>query len=190
MKLDDNMILDETFALEAGKGDKDAFDALVRKYQKPVINFANRYLNDFAVAEELAQEVFVRCYRNIGSFNPDYKFSTWIFTIACNLCKNEIRDRKKQLNSTGTQENSVYENHDSTTPVKHLLDKEVQREIARAMQFIPEYQRSAIILSFYEGMNYKEIAVILNTTENTVKSWIFRGKQVLAEKLKRYWYDK
>lgn len=177
---------DEFLALRAQNGDLGAFDSLVVRYHRAIINFVNRNINDYARAEELAQEVFVRCFRNIGRFDPQYKFRPWLYTIAVNYCKNEIRDVKKRPKSVDSVDKIAGIGAGHELPVDTLLSEEAQEQIVCAMASLPEEYRLAIIMSFYDGLNYKDIADILETTENTVKSWVFRGKQALFEKLKHY----
>ncbi|MBI5359923.1 MAG: sigma-70 family RNA polymerase sigma factor [Planctomycetes bacterium] len=178
---------DEILALRAKGGNKDAFNALTVKYHAAIVNFVNRNINDYTRAEELAQEVFVRCYRNIGRFDPQYKFRTWLYTIAVNYCKNEIRDAGKRPKSVDSLDTiAAGSGTGGELPVTRLMAEEFQEQIALAMAALPEEQRLAIIMSFYDGINYKEIAGIMDATENTVKSWVFRGKQALFEKLKHY----
>ncbi|HLD35578.1 MAG TPA: RNA polymerase sigma factor [Planctomycetota bacterium] len=177
---------DSVLVKQAQKGDRKAFNALIEQYHKAIVNFIYRNINDGSRAEELAQKVFVRCYLNIKQYNQQYKFSTWLYTIAVNLCKNELRDKSRRPRNVELTDLIRTPDVTSASPVKALADKEIREKVSRAVQSLPEDQRQAIIMSVYNDLPYKEIAEALKTNENTVKSWIFRGKQTLFEMLKGY----
>jgi len=171
---------------QAQKGDRKAFNALIEKYNKAIVNFIYRNINDSSRAEELAQKVFVRCYLNIKRYNQRYKFTTWLYTIAVNLCKNELRDKTRRPKNVELTDLVRTPNVASDSPIEALTDKELKDKVSRAVQSLPEDQREAIIMSVYNDLPYKEIAQALKTNENTIKSWVFRGKQMLSEMLKEY----
>ena len=171
---------------QAQKGDRKAFNALIEKYNKAIFNFIYRNINDSSRAEELAQKVFVRCYLNIKRYNQRYKFTTWLYTIAVNLCKNELRDKTRRPKNVELTDLVRTPNVASDSPIEALTDKELKDKVSRAVQSLPEDQREAIIMSVYNDLPYKEIAQALKTNENTIKSWVFRGKQMLSEMLKEY----
>ncbi|MEK7309908.1 MAG: sigma-70 family RNA polymerase sigma factor [Planctomycetota bacterium] len=186
MKQADQILSNEMLVKQAQKGDRKAFDALIEKYHKAIVNFIYRNINDGSRAEELAQKVFVRCYLNIKHYNQRYKFTTWLYTIAVNLCKNELRDKTRRPRSVELTDLVRADVHRDASPVEALTNKEMQEKVSRAVQSLPEDQREAIIMSVYNDVPYKEIAEALKTNENTVKSWVFRGKQMLFEMLKGY----
>jgi len=177
---------DSVLVKQAQKGDRKAFNGLIDKYNKAIVNFIYRNINDGSRAEELAQKVFVRCYLNIKHYNQRYKFTTWLYTIAVNLCKNELRDKTRRPKSVELTDLVRPDIHRDDSPVQALADKEMKERVSRAVQSLPEDQRQAIIMSVYNDLPYKEIAEALKTNENTVKSWVFRGKQMLFEMLKGY----
>jgi len=177
---------DSVLVKQAQKGDRKAFNALIEKYHKAIVNFVYRNINDASRSEELAQKVFVRCYLNIKHYNQRYKFTTWLYTIAVNLCKNELRDKARRPRNVELTDLVRTPNVESASPVEALADKEMKEKVSRAVQSLPEDQREAIIMAVYNDLPYKEIADVLKTNENTVKSWIFRGKQMLFEMLKGY----
>ena len=177
---------DSVLVKQAQKGDRKAFNALIEKYHKAIVNFVYRNINDASRSEELAQKVFVRCYLNIKHYNQRYKFTTWLYTIAVNLCKNELRDKTRRPKSVELTDLVRPDVNRDASPVEALADKEIREKVSRAVQSLPEDQRQAIIMSVYNDLPYKEIAEALKTNENTVKSWVFRGKQMLFEMLKGY----
>ncbi|MEW6027181.1 MAG: RNA polymerase sigma factor [Planctomycetota bacterium] len=177
---------DEAQVKRAQKGDRKAFNALIEKYHKAIVNFVYRNINDASRSEELAQKVFVRCYLNIRHYNQRYKFTTWLYTIAVNLCKNELRDKARRPRNVELTDLIRTPNAEASSPVEAVADKEIREKVSRAVQSLPEDQREAIIMAVYNDLPYKEIADVLKTNENTVKSWVFRGKQMLFEMLKGY----
>lgn len=186
MKEMGQQIPDSALVKQAQKGDRQAFNGLIERYNKAIVNFIYRNINDGSRAEELAQKVFVRCYLNIKHYNQRYKFTTWLYTIAVNLCKNEFRDKTRRPKNIELIELVRTPNIASDSPVQALADKEMKEKVSRAVQSLPEDQRQAIIMSVYNDLPYKEIADALKTNENTIKSWVFRGKQMLFEMLKGY----
>ena len=186
MKETTQQLSDSALVKQAQKGDRKAFNGLIEKYNKAIVNFIYRNINDGSRAEELAQKVFVRCYLNIKHYNQRYKFTTWLYTIAVNLCKNELRDKTRRPKSVELTDLVRTPNVGSDSPVQALADKELREKVSRAVQSLPEDQREAIIMSVYNDLSYKEIAQVLKTNENTIKSWVFRGKQMLFEMLKGY----
>jgi len=177
---------DSVLVKQAQEGDRKAFNGLIEKYHKAIVNFIYHNINDGSRAEELAQKVFVRCYLNIKHYNQRYKFTTWLYTIAVNLCKNELRDKNRRPKSVELTDLVRPDVNRDASPVEALADKEIREKVSRAVQSLPEDQRQAIIMSVYNDLPYKEIAEALKTNENTVKSWVFRGKQMLFEMLKGY----
>lgn len=186
MKQADQILSNEMLVKQAQKGDRKAFNGLIEKYHKAIVNFIYHNINDGSRAEELAQKVFVRCYLNIKHYNQRYKFTTWLYTIAVNLCKNELRDKTRRPKSVELTDLVRPDVNRDASPVEALADKEIREKVSRAVQSLPEDQRQAIIMSVYNDLPYKEIAEALKTNENTVKSWVFRGKQMLFEMLKGY----
>jgi RNA polymerase sigma-70 factor (ECF subfamily) len=177
---------DALLVKQAQKGDRRAFNELVEKYHKAIVNFIYRNINDASRAEELAQKVFIRCYLNIRHYKQQYKFTTWLYTIAVNLYKNELRDKDRRPRNVELTDLIRTPDTETDSPVESLARKELKNKVSRAVQSLPEKQRQAIIMSAYQGLLYDEIAEILKTNENTIKSWVFRGKQTLFDMLKSY----
>ncbi len=184
---------DSTLARAATKGDKHAFDRLVITYRNRVFNLCYRYMGDYDDADDTAQETFVKAYKSLGSFRHDAAFSTWLFRIAVNTCKNKqqslaYRIRKKMLRITGAKSNDENEGidiaDDSRSPQTVSERREVRDAIMNAIAALPDEQKTVVILRDIEKLPYEEIGSILNTAPGTVKSRLARGRTKLKEKLK------
>jgi RNA polymerase sigma-70 factor (ECF subfamily) len=175
-------------------GSEAAFACIVDRYKNRLQNVIYRYIRDYQRAEDLAQEAFVRVYLHRERYRKTGKFSTWIFTIAVNLAKNEIR-RKVRLRNVlsldhlmellGSSEPRLEDDHQAPT------DREVERDqtstvVAKAIVKLPEVYREALILRDIEGLAYEEIAEILEIPGGTVRSRINRARIMLKEKLKGF----
>lgn len=176
------------------QGDREAFTALVEKYQQPVINFVARTLGDPTEAEDLSQAVFVQVYKAAHRFDASARFSTWLFTIARNLCLNELRRRSRHpAESMDAQhpdddESSVRQFKDTRqiAPPETLLHTELTQKIQASLNTLPENQRTAIVLCQQEDLSYEDIAKVLKCSVSATKSLIFRGRETLKQKLKPY----
>jgi RNA polymerase sigma-70 factor (ECF subfamily) len=185
---------DAVLMLRVKRGDREAFAELVEKYKQPVMNFVFRSLRDEVEAEDLAQNVFLQVYKSRSRYKQTAKFTTWLFTIARNLCLNELRRRARHpaesIEETQTdneeQPQRQYEDKSQTAPPEELLQTELARKIEEALAELPENQRSAILLCRQEELSYEEIATVLDCSLSATKSLIHRGRETLKEKLKRY----
>ena len=185
---------DAVLMLRVKRGDRAAFAELVEKYKQPVMNFVFRSLRDEIEAEDLAQNVFLQVYKSRSRYKQTAKFSTWLFTIARNLCLNELRRRSRHpaesIEETQAehedQPQRQYEDKSQLAPPEQLLQGELSRKIEEALADLPENQRSAILLCRREDLSYEEIAGILKCSLSATKSLIHRGRETLKEKLKRY----
>lgn len=186
---------DAALMLRVKQGDRDAFEELVDKYKQPVINFAHRTLRDAVEAEDLAQHVFIQVYKSAHRYQISAKFSTWLFTIARNLCLNEIRRRSRHpadsldqhLGESGEDQPSR-QLHDlkAASPTDGVLHQELQQKIDEALADLPENQRTAIQLCRQEELSYDDIADVLGCSLSATKSIIHRAREVLKERLKPY----
>jgi RNA polymerase sigma-70 factor (ECF subfamily) len=174
---------DVALMLRFQAGDGRAFDALVLKHQKSVLNLVYRYVGDRALAEDLAQEVFLKVYRARASYRPAAKFSTWIFRITVNRCLNEVRSRPRE--SALPVEETVGE-PSSGRPEDDLKRAELREAVRRAVDDLPPNQRMAVILSRFHEMPYEEIAEAMNASLESVKSLLFRARANLKERLEKY----
>lgn len=189
-----NVDPDAALMLRVKRGDTGAFTQLVEKYRQPVMNLAWRTLRDGTEAEDLAQAVFVQVYKSAGRYQHTAKFSTWLFTIARNLCLNEIRRRSRH------PAESLDEPHpDQADQPRHqfadtagasapdlLLRGELEARVEEAIQALPENQRTALLLCREDELSYEEIAEILGCSLSATKSLIRRGRETLKAKLKPY----
>ncbi len=186
--------LDAALMLRVKQGDATAFSQLVDKYKQPVMNFAYRTLRDLTEAEDLAQNVFVQVYKSARRYEPSAKFSTWLFTIARNLCLNEIRRRARHpaesLDQTHaeTDDQPLHQVEDRRVvlPSEELLHGELDQKITDALAELPENQRTALLLCRQEALSYEEIAEVLGCSLSATKSLIHRGRETLKSKLKPY----
>jgi RNA polymerase sigma-70 factor (ECF subfamily) len=185
---------DAALMLRAKRGDRAAFAALVEKYKQPVMNFVFRSLRDEIEAEDLAQNVFLQAYKSRARYRQTAKFSTWLFTIARNLCLNEIRRRSRHPAESieeahaehEDQPRQQYEDKSQIAPPDKLLHGELAQKIEEALAGLPENQRTAILLCRQDELSYEEIAEILDCSLSATKSLIHRGRETLKEKLKPY----
>jgi RNA polymerase sigma-70 factor, ECF subfamily len=185
---------DAALMLRVKRGDRAAFTGLVEKYQQPVLNFVFRSLRDEAEAEDVAQNVFLQVYKSRARYERTAKFSTWLFTIARNLCLNEIRRRSRHpaesLEETHPENTDLpsrqYEDKKGFLPTENLLHGELASKIEEALAGLPEAQRTAILLCRQDELSYEEIAKVLGCSLSATKSLIHRGRENLKEKLKPY----
>ena len=191
----DTPIPDETLVVALQDGDDAAFDELLARYKRPVINFIYRMLNDAASAEDVAQEVFVKVYRNIHRFKPgkDRRFSTWLFQIARNQTLDTIRHRRRrplEFNDWSAEENAIIT---ATQPAPDvcLVREEQRAAVARAIQQLPEKQRTALLLTVYHELSQAEIAAVMGCTARAVESHLARArKQLRTNPVISTWIDK
>ena len=170
--------------------DERAFTELVRRFQGRVINLVSRVLNDRKVSDDLAQEVFVRVYVHRRNYRRGSKFSTWLFTIAANLAKNEIRRRVRRRNwfSLDALQEMVNDSAIQLADPKEGQDVELQRAqlkqaVGRAIAAVPEKYRVALVLRDLEGFAYEEIGEMLKIPGGTVRSRINRARGILKRKM-------
>jgi RNA polymerase sigma-70 factor, ECF subfamily len=189
-----NLDPDAALMLRVKQGDTAAFTELVEKYKQPVMNLVYRILRDATEAEDLAQVVFVQVYKSANRYKTTARFSTWLFTIARNLCLNEIRRRSRHpaesLDATHPEQDDQplrqYEDKKTFVPTESILHRELEKKIEEALAELPENQRTAILLCRQEELSYEEIAEVLGCSLSATKSLIHRGRETLKEKLKPY----
>jgi RNA polymerase sigma-70 factor (ECF subfamily) len=185
---------DAALMLRVKQGDWAAFTQLVDKYKQPVMNLVFRMLHDSAEAEDLAQVVFIQVYKSAHRYEVASKFSTWMFTIARNLCLNEIRRRSRHpadsLDASHPDHDDQplhqYEDRKLFSPPESLLHGELEEKIEQALAELPENQRTAILLCRGDELSYEEIAKVLGCSLSATKSLIHRGRETLKQKLKPY----
>lgn len=191
---------DSTLAKQAAEGRQKAFRELLNRYEKPVFSLVYRMVRDRALAEDLAQEAFIRAFNAIGSYNPSYKFSSWIFKIAHNVTIDHLRRRRLDtISLEGSRYARTDEERERSRPVvassdespaEHLENQELRGEIEEAIGKLRPHYRTVILLRHVEGRSYQEIAEITDVPLGTVKTYIHRARVELRELLQDVWEDR
>jgi RNA polymerase sigma-70 factor (ECF subfamily) len=179
---------DAELMLRVREGDGGSFALLLNRHRGPVIQFLYRMVQDRAVAEELAQEAFLRVYRARGTYEPTAKFTTWLFRIASHLAMNWVRDQKGEKGKESLDrdfgDGVLRQVHDRRPSVEQELLFEVKlQEVRRAIELLPAKQRAAVLMHKYEEMDYNQIAAALNCSESAIKSLLFRAYESLRARL-------
>jgi RNA polymerase sigma-70 factor (ECF subfamily) len=185
---------DAAVMLRVAAGDEDGFNYLVRKYHRAMIHFLFRMVRNQAVAEELAQEVFLRVYRARDSYRAEARFTTWLYRIATNLAVNHARDTRHERTAQTIYLDAPDEETGTTPDVaddepsveQRLLTEERMAAIRSHVMALPERQRTAVLMHKYQGMDYRQIGDVLKLSESATKSLLFRAYQTLREKLKDF----
>lgn len=185
---------DAEVMLRVRDGDDAGFGILVEKYRRPIVHFMFRMVHNQAIAEELAQEIFLRVYRSRQTYRAEARFSTWLYRIATNLGVNYARDTKHErtaqtiyLDQPDPETGATPDVADSTPSVEHELVREERLSAIRAhVMALPERQRNAVLMHKYQGMDYKQIGEVLRLSESATKSLLFRAYQELRAKLKDF----
>jgi RNA polymerase sigma-70 factor (ECF subfamily) len=187
-------LTDADIMLRVKAGDDSAFDYLVQKYRRPIINFMYRMAHNAAAAEDLAQEVFLRVYRSRASYEPSAKFTTWLYRIATNLGVNYARDTRHErpenvtnLDEPDTETGQTLDLADKTPTVEEeILRRERLAAIKAKVEALPERQKMAVLMHKYQQMDYKQIAEVLKLSESATKSLLFRAYETLRTELKEF----
>ncbi|PWK16157.1 RNA polymerase sigma factor SigW [Tumebacillus permanentifrigoris] len=174
----------------AQKGDRLAFAELVELYKDKLYNLGYRMLGNPQEAEDIAQEAFLRAYKNLDKYNASHKFSTWIYRIATNLCIDRMRKKKASYSLDaevdGIEGGDMYTRLSSPDlgPEDEVMRTETQREVQDAIEALPENYRAAVILKYLHDMSLQEIADVLEVPVSTVKTRIHRGREALRAGLR------
>lgn len=172
------------------QGDLEAFRELVERHQHSVIGVSAKMLGDSSDAEDLAQQVFLRIWKSAERYEPTAKFTTWLMTITRNLVFNEMRrrGRSRQVSMEGDGEHEAREFADDPhrQPEQMAAATELEAAVDVAITSLPEPQRMALVLRRYEDMPYEEIAKVLKVSVPALKSLLFRARETLKVRLKRY----
>ena len=185
---------DAEIMLRVKAGDDDAFGYLIQKYRRAMVHFMFRTTRTQAVAEDLAQEVFLRVYRSRESYEASAKFTTWLYRIATNLAINHARDTKHErpentvsVDARNEETGQSFDVPDtSLTAEQNLVRRERLLAIRARVLALPDKQRTAVLMHKYQGMDYKEIAEVLKLSESATKSLLFRAYETLREQLKEF----
>jgi RNA polymerase sigma-70 factor (ECF subfamily) len=182
--------IDQELVVRVQKGDKSAFDLLVRKYQYRIAKLVSRYVYDRAEIEDVTQEAFIKAYRAIKGFRGESAFYTWLYRIAINTAKNYLVAQGRRLPTADLETEEAEASdiggslRDAATPERHLLADEIGRTVERVLAELPEDLRTAITLREIEGLSYEEIAEIMECPIGTVRSRIFRAREAIDEELR------
>lgn len=174
------------------EGDKKAFDLLVSKYQHKVIKLVLRYVKDMSIAQDVAQEAFIKAYRALPDFRGDSAFYTWLYRIAINTAKNHLvgEGRRPPRSDVDYMDAENYESGarlvDTATPESQLMTDEIADVIRSTIESLPDELRVALVLCELEGLSYEEIASAMNCPIGTVRSRIFRARQAVDHELLPY----
>ncbi len=181
--------IDQALVARVQRGEKSAYDLLVRKYQHKIAKLISRYVYDRTEVEDVVQEAFIKAYRAMPGFRGESAFYTWLYRIAINTAKNYLVSQGRRLpNSTvdpdsdgGEQESGAPE---IATPESSLLTNEIAATVLAAIEALPEDLRSAITLREIDGLSYEEIAEVMECPIGTVRSRIFRAREAIDKELK------
>jgi RNA polymerase sigma-70 factor (ECF subfamily) len=183
--------VDQELVVRVQRGDKAAFDLLVRKYQHKIAKLVSRYVRDRAEVEDVTQEAFIKAYRALRGFRGDSAFYTWLYRIAINTAKNYlVAQGRRPLTAAIEPEEAetLASEHGNTsellTPERSMLTEEIGRTVERAIAALPEDLRTAITLRELDGLSYDDIAVAMDCPIGTVRSRIFRAREAIDNELR------
>lgn len=174
--------MDAQLMLRVRAGDEACFAGLLARHRNGVVAFIYRMVRNQAVAEDLAQEVFLRVYRSRHTYEPTAKFTTWLYRIATHLTLNWIRDHQKDSKAEPVEGN-VSLGDPAPTAEQALVNESRLQEVRRAIAALPEKQRAAVLMHKYQEMDYSQIARSLNCSTSAVKSLLFRAYETLRQRL-------
>ena len=185
---------DSAIMLRVAAGDEAGFSYLVARYHRPIIHFLFRMVRNQAIAEEMAQEVFLRVYRSRESYRAEAKFTTWLYRIATNLAVNHARDTRHEraaqnvyLDAPDAETGARPDVADDELSVEQRLLRDERMKAIRAhVMALPERQRMAVLMHKYQEMDYRQIGEVMKMSESATKSLLFRAYQTLREKLKEF----
>src|SRR5579864_1167270 len=185
---------DTELMLRVKTGNDAAFDILIERFRRPLIGFMYRMAHNQSVAEELAQEVFLRVYRSRQTYAAEAKFSTWLYRIATNLGLNHVRDtraeRAQASVSLDEPDEETGRTIDVADPLRPADEEMIRRErlaaIRQRVEQLPEKQRMAVLMHKYQELDYREIAAVLKMSESATKSLLFRAYETLRKTLKDF----
>ncbi len=183
----DNLLIEQCL-----KGQQGSFSELIDKYKKLVFNLAYRMTNNLDDAEDISQEVFIRVYKSLYNFNPNYKFSTWLYQMTLNLCRDRFRKGKissvsldAPLNKDDQKDLSSLISDNENDPEEIFIEVEQTNFINDLITSLPFKYREVIILRHLKDLSYDEMSKILNISLGSVKSRLFRARELLKNKLKK-----
>ena len=182
--------LDLALVERVQKGDRGAFDLLVRKYQQKIVAVISRYIHDWSECQDVAQESFIRAYRAMPNFRGDSQFYTWMYKIAINTAKNYLvsQGRRPPTDDIAIDDAVLLDGgmrlRERATPERELLRQEIERNVYDTVESLPDDLKTAITLREVDGLSYEEIAEKMNCPIGTVRSRIFRARDAIDVKLR------
>lgn len=183
--------VDQQLVERAQRGDKHAFELLVGKYQRRLGRLINRFVRNVAEADDLTQEAFIKAYRALPAFRGDSAFYTWLYRIGINTAKNHLLAQGRRTPTStafDAEEAEDFEEasllHEVATPENELMSRQVVEVVNASLQQLPEDLRTALTLREIEGLSYEEIAAVMSCPIGTVRSRIFRAREVVATNLR------
>lgn len=173
---------DSELAEKASRGDREAFGALVEKYQGPIYGYALNFFRQQERAQDVAQDTFLRAFRFLHTYDATRRFSTWLYTIARNLCIDRLRDeQRRELLSVDGVPPAAVSPHEG--PLAVLVGREDRSRLVEAIRRLPEKYRTPIVLCYAQGLPYQEVSEILGISLNNTKIRIFRAKKLILREL-------
>ena len=181
------MVADELLVSKAQTGDLAAYGELISRHQDRVYNMALKILNSPEDARDASQDIFIRVFKSLSSFDFRSSYTTWLYRVATNVCLDMLRKKNKELHQTlPLGEQKAFEIHlkdVSPGPEETCIEREKLKDLRKAINDLPEEHRVALVLHHYQGLSYKEVAEVLEIPENTVATRIHRAKKMLREVL-------
>jgi RNA polymerase sigma-70 factor (ECF subfamily) len=180
---------DEELVARSMSGDADSFNELILRWERPIYALAYRTIGREEDARDVCQETFLRAYRALPGFRGQAKFSSWLYRIALNLCRDWVRRERRTPVVQPPEDGDLMEMAAATEPSESIEDlvmrKDLTRSVERAMALLPEEQRMAIVLKEYHGLTFQEIADLAGCPLSTVKTRLYQGLTVLRRELAR-----
>ena len=183
--------VDQQLVERVQRGDKHAFELLVAKYHRRLSRLISRFVRNSGDAEDVTQEAFIKAYRALPAFRGDSAFYTWLYRIGINTAKNHLLTQGRRAPTTTSTDAEEAENfedasllHEVSTPENEMMSKQVAAVVNASLQQLPDDLRTALTLREIEGLSYEEIAEVMNCPIGTVRSRIFRAREVVASNLR------
>lgn len=173
---------DEVLVRCAAEGDESAYATLVHRHLPRILAVARRMLGEDALAEDVAQDVLVKLWRNAGAYDPTRaRLSTWLYRVTANLCIDRLRSNRTEPLEDG------YDAPVAAVQDRELMERDMAENVDRALQNLPERQRLALIMCHYEGLSMKEAGLIMEVSEDAIESLLARGRRALKKRLQDQW---
>lgn len=172
---------DSRLAKKAQKGDRSAFEALLVKYERPIFSFVWHFFQDRSTCEDVTQDTFMRAWRFIASFRTEDKFSTWLFSIAKNLCMDELRRRRKAgiVDLGEVDMDDIVNEKEGDDPFREAVRVQEGEILRSILVRLPEKQRTCLILFYFNELSYEDISKVMKISLANTKILLFRGKRAM-----------